>query len=233
MVVNPNSSDRLTHGLVESARQVALRAEIVGGRSTRVLPVVESNVDEVWGSVSVIEQVTQGEREGIDGYVIACFGDTGLPAARELAQGPVVGMTEAALLTATMLAHRFMILTMPPRTMAQSDRVVRALGLSHRCSVHAVDVGVDELLGGAAHLFDLFATTARRICDEEAAEAVILGCAGLGDLAPGLQAKLGVPVIDGVTAAVGLVEGLLAQGLSTSRAGTYAPAAEPGGDLGQ
>jgi allantoin racemase len=233
MIVNPNSSLSLTEGLVASARQVAQRADIVAGRATRAVPVVETNVDEVWGSVSVIEQVAQGELEGIDGYVIACFGDTGLAAARELANGPVVGMTEAALLTATLLAHRFVIVTLPPRTMAQSDRVVWSLGLAHRCTVRAVDVGVAELVGGAAHLFDLFADAAQRGIDEEAAEAVILGCAGLSELAPRLQAQLGVPVIDGVTAAVGLIEGLVEQGLSTSRAGTYARAVEPSADLRQ
>jgi allantoin racemase len=57
--------------------------------------------------------------------------------------------------------------------------------------------------------------------DADAAEAIVLGCAGLSDLVAPLGAALGVPVIDGVAAAVTMVEGLLAQGLSTSRVSTY------------
>ena len=103
-------------------------------------------------------------------------------AAREVATCPVVGMTEAALQTACLVAHRFVVITLPARTIAHSDRVVRALGLEHRCSVDAVDVPVAELVDGSTHLLDAFAEAARTAIDTDQAEAVVLGCAGLADL---------------------------------------------------
>ena len=224
MIVNPNTTAAMTESVVAAARRVAAPdTEIVGATPTRGVASIESHVDEVWGSLGVLEQVLRGEAEGIDAYVVACFGDTGVPAAREVAAGPVVGMTEAALFAAAVIAHRFSIVTMPRRTVEQSDRVVRALGLGHRCTVHAVEVPVSGVAHGSAHLVDVFAARARRAIEDDAAEAIILGCAGLTDLLDPLREALGVPVIDGVLAAVTMAEGLLAQGLTTSRASTFAP----------
>ena len=61
-----------------------------------------------------------------------------------------------------------------------------------------------------------------RALDEHHAEAIVLGCAGMADLAASLSAEFGVPVIDGVAAAVVLAEGLAAAGLKTSKRGGYA-----------
>jgi allantoin racemase len=106
MVVNPNTTVSMTDTVVAASRTVAAATTtVVGGTPARGVSAVESNLDEVWGAVCVTEQVTAGEQAGVDGYVIACFGDTGLAAARELARGPVVGMSEAALYAAA-VHHR-------------------------------------------------------------------------------------------------------------------------------
>ncbi|WP_380161427.1 aspartate/glutamate racemase family protein [Kineococcus sp. R86509] len=222
-VLNPNTSVAMTEAVLAAARAVARPGTTVTATHSRRAPAtVETHVDEVFGAAGILEQVEQGERDGVDGYVIACFGDTGLPAARELARGPVVGMTEAALQAASLLAHRFSVITMPPRTIAMTDRVVQELGLAHRCTVRAVDVSVADIETGAGPAFDAFAREARETLAAERVEAVVLGCAGLTDLVDGLRAALGVPVIDGVAAATTALEGLLAQGLTTSRANTWA-----------
>jgi len=224
MIVNPNTTESMTALVVAGARAAAGPAtRLVGSTATRGVDSVESNVDEVWGALGVLEQVRAGERDGVDGYVIACFGDTGVPAARETAHGPVVGMTEAALFTAALLAARFTIVTLPPRTREQSHRVLRETGLAHRCTVRAIDVPVADVADGSSHLLQAVVTEARAAMDSDGAEAVVLGCAGLSDLVAPLTAALGVPVIDGVAAAVTMIEGLLAQGLTTSRAGTFGP----------
>ncbi|MDT4944470.1 MAG: allantoin racemase [Pseudonocardiales bacterium] len=223
MIVNPNTTASMTSTVVAGASTVAARTtRLIGSTAARGVASVESNVDEVWGALAVLEQVRSGEAAGVDGYVIACFGDTGLPAARETARGPVVGMSEAAVYTAALLAARFTIITLPPRTREQSHRVLRDTGLAHRCTVRAIDVPVSDLADGSAQLLDTVAAEARSAMVDDAAEAVVLGCAGLSDLVAPLTAALGVPVIDGVAAAVTMVEGLLAQGLSTSRVSTYA-----------
>jgi allantoin racemase len=223
MVINPNTTRSMTEAVVAAAGRVARAGTtVVGGTPEQGVPSVESHYDEVYGALGVVGQVRAGETAGADGYVVACFGDTGVPAARELARGPVVGMTEAALYTAALIAHRFTVVTLPRRTIAQSDRVVRETGLHHRCAVRAVDVPVSDLDGGASHLLDLFTEQGRRAMAEDGAEALILGCAGLTDLVGPLTVALGMPVIDGVIAAVPMVEGLLAQGLTASRVNTWA-----------
>lgn len=220
-VVNPNTSQSMTVSVLQSARRVA-RADtvLVGVTPTEGVPSIESHADEVRGALSVLREVGRLEAsvDRPDAYVIACFGDTGVPAAREAAQGIVVGMTEAALMTAAIVAHRFTVITMPPRTVEMSNRVVRALGLEHRCSVRAVDEPVAEVAEGSLHLLTLFVEEGKLALADDAAEAIVLGCAGLSELVGPLSKALGVPVIEGVSAAVGIAEGLVAQNLAVRSA---------------
>ncbi|MFI7587340.1 aspartate/glutamate racemase family protein [Spongisporangium articulatum] len=222
-VVNPNTSDALTAVITEAARRVApAGVQVAGARPTVGVDSVESHAEEAVAALGVLEQV-RAHDAGSDAFVVACFGDTGVAAAREIASGPVVGMTEAALQAACLIAHRFTVVTMPPRTIAHSERVVRALGLEHRCSVRAVDVPVHDLEAGSVHLLGTFAAEGRRAIAQDGAEAVVLGCAGLADLVGPLGAQLGVPVVEGVAAAVGFAAALVAMGVGTSRGSTFAP----------
>lgn len=222
-VINPNTSEALTARIAAAAAAIAPAGiEVVGVRPALGVASVESHTEEALAAVGVLRLVEEHSAV-TDAFVVACFGDTGVAAAREMASCPVVGMTEAALQTACLLTHRFVVITMPPRTIAHSDRVVRALGLEHRCTVAAIDAEVADLEGGSAPLLDHFAAAARQAMDSDRAEAVVLGCAGLADLVGPLSGELGVPVIDGVAAAVGIAAGLIAMGLTTSRANTFAP----------
>jgi allantoin racemase len=222
-VVNPNTSAELTDAIVTAARAVSgAGVTITGTRPTVGVPSVESHAEEAIAAVGVLEQV-RAHQADTDAFVVACFGDTGVQAAREIATCPVVGMTEAALQTACLVADRFVVITMPLRTIAHSDRVVRALGLGHRCTVTAIDEPVAELVGGSTHVLDAFAEAALAAMSTDGAEAVVLGCAGLADLVAPLSDRLGIPVVDGVAAAVGIAAGLVAMGLNTSRANTFAP----------
>lgn len=220
-VINPNTSQALTSVITTAARAVAPPGvEVVGVHPERGVASVESHAQEALAAVGVIEQVRL--QDGLsDAFVIACFGDTGVAAAREVASGPVVGMTEAALQAACLIAHRFAVVTMPARTIAHSERVVRSLGLDHRCAVGAVDVAVHDLEAGSAHLVEIFAAQGRRAI-AQGAEAIVLGCAGLAELVDPLRAELEVPVIEGVAAAVGIAAALVSMGLATSRAATFA-----------
>jgi allantoin racemase len=233
-IINPNTTAAMTASVVAAATPAARPGtELVGITPSSGVASIESHIDEVHGSFSVLTEVQRLERGGIanrpDAYVIACFGDTGVPAAREAAAGPVVGMTEAALSTAALVAHRFTIITMPPRTREQSDRVVRTLGLEHRAVVRAIDEPVSAVENGSMHLLPLFIEEGRRALAEDAAEAIVLGCAGLAELVGPLSEALGAPVIEGVSAAVALADGLLTQGLGTSRVSTWAAPAPQGG----
>ncbi|WP_099022435.1 aspartate/glutamate racemase family protein [Mycolicibacterium palauense] len=221
-VINPNTSAALTDAIGGAARAVAApHVRVRAVAPTVGVSSVESHAEEAIAALGVLEQVRE-HRDDTDAFVVACFGDTGVAPARELAGCPVVGMTEAALQTASLLAHRFSILTLPPRTIAHSERVIATLGLGHRCTVAAVDVAVGDLVDGSAHLLQAFTVAASASMERDGAEAVVLGCAGLAELARPLSERLSVPVIDGVAAGVGIAAGLVAMGLNTSRAGAFA-----------
>lgn len=222
-IINPNRLTAVTHRLELSARHVARPGTEIQAVSGPGGPEsVESHTEELLGGMAVARAVVQGAADGADAFVIACFGDTGVHAARELTGRPVVGMSEAAYYTAAMLAARFTVVTLPSRTQVHAIRVLHETGLTHRAGVEAVEAAVVDLEHEAATLLPIFLDRGRRALARDNSEAIVLGCAGLSELVEPLQAELGVPVIDGVLAAVTMAEGLVAAGLSTSSHSTYA-----------
>ena len=222
-IINPNTTAAFTRRVRAAAERVAAPGTVViAGNPVQGATSIESHAEEALGALCVMAEVQAGERDGIDGYVVACFGDTGVHAAREIARGPVVGMTEASLYAAATLAHSFTIVTLPPRTRAHSLRVLHETGLTHRCTVRAIDVAVLDLEHEADVMLPALLAEARLALEVDHAEALILGCAGLSDLVVTLEQSLGIPVIDGVLVGLKLVEGLVATGLRTSKRSTYA-----------
>lgn len=222
-LVNPNTTATFTERVRAAAARIAAAGTVIlAGNPTLGVATIESHGEEAVGAIGVLREVAAGERDGIDAYVVACFGDTGVHAAREIARGPVIGMTEAALYAAAVLAPSFSIVTLPCRTRAHSLRVLHETGLGHRCTVRAIDVAVLDLEHEAEAMLPALLAEARLALAHDHAEAIILGCAGLSDLVAPLEAQLGVPVIDGVLTGLKLAEGLVAAGLRTSKRSTYA-----------
>jgi allantoin racemase len=166
------------------------------------------------------------EAPDADAGIIACFDDTGLDAARSVARFPVVGICEAALVTAGQLAKRIAIVTTLPRSVVPLEELVRRYGFADRALVTACNVAVLDLeKTGSDAVEKLDAEIALAL--DKGAEAIVLGCAGMADLALTLSQRFGVPIIDGVAAAVKQAEALVGLKLTTSRHGSYAfPAAK-------
>lgn len=229
-ILNPNTTAAFTALSLEAGRAVAaVGTEIIASQPATGTPSVECSVDEAIATLGLIAEVRAGEANGVDAYVIACFGDTGLEAAREVARGPVVGMTEAALYAAALIAPTFSIVTLPRRTRVFAERALWHAGLERRCvSIRAIDVDVLDCEDEAARVFDAFVHEASLAIEDDKAEAILLGCAGLEPLVARLTASLGVPVIEGVAAAVKLAEGLVALRLKTAKQGAWAhPVSKP------
>ena len=221
-IINPNTTAAFTTRLLQSARAIAAPGtDVITVQPSIGAASIESHAEEALGALGVMQMVAEREKTGVDAYVIACFGDTGLHQAREMARGPVVGMTEAALQAASLVAHRFSIVTLPPRTRAHSLRVLQDTGLSHRCTIRALEVPVLDLEDDVAASDPIIEAEARLAIEQDHAEAIILGCAGLSDLVEPLSQKLGMPVIDGVMVGLKFAEGLVAAGLRTSKRSTY------------
>ena len=223
-VINPNTTQSMTEKIDEAARAVVSAGTEVVTVNPRSGPVsIEGHYDEAVSAIGVLEEVRQGEADGIDAYVIACFGDPGLLAAREIAHGPVIGIAEGAMRAASFVARGFSIVTTLRRACPTLRDLVDAYGMQRYCaSIRAADLAVLDLeeLGGTAAGKVL--EECRRAVVEDSADAILLGCAGMADLGDSIAAELGVPVIDGVRAAVKFAEGMVALGLATSKGGDLA-----------
>jgi allantoin racemase len=223
-VINPNTTASMTALIEASARAVAGPGTRLDAVTPTMGPAsIESHYDEALAVPGVLAAVADGERSGVDGYVIACFGDPGLDAARELAHGPVVGIAEAAMHAATLVGRGFSVVTTLSRTRGRAwDLASRYVGAGSCRGVHACDIPVLDLEGDPAVVKRVVAL-AREALDHDDSDVIVLGCAGMADLCAAASAELGVPVIDGVAAATVLVQSMITIGAATSARGEYAP----------
>jgi Asp/Glu/hydantoin racemase len=144
---------------------------------------------------AVLEQVAAHAGQ-VDAVAIACFGDPGLQAAREIAGVPVTGMADASLDLALELAPRVALLTGGAAwvPMLEEFCLLRGLGRD-RVRVHAVAPTGDMIAREPELALDLLATAAAQAVAEDAG-VVVLGGAGLAGLVPRLQPRVAVPVLD-------------------------------------
>ena len=224
LLVNPNTTASMTEKAGEAARLVAASGTEIIAVNPEYGPVsIEGYYDEVFSIPGLLEEVRKGEDSGCQGTVIACFDDTGLDAARCLASGPVVGICEASMHIASLLANGFSIVTTLKRSIPALEKLAVKYGMSQQCHrVRAAEVPVLELENPDSEATKLIRVEIQKALDEDRSEAIVLGCAGMVDLAAELSKEFGVPVIDGVTAAVKLVESLVTLGLQTSKRNGYA-----------
>jgi allantoin racemase len=223
-VINPNTTASMTGKIRAAARAAAAPGTGIIAVSPDKGPVsVEGHYDEAVSVIGILEEEHAGEAAGVDGYVIACFGDPGLLAAREIARGPVLGIAEAAMHAACFVSTGFSIVTTLERTRIIAEHLVHAYGMERFCRrVRATDVAVLELEDATSEARRIITEECRRALAEDGSGAIVLGCAGMADLTRALSKELGAPVIDGVAAAVKLVEALLGIGLGTSKKGDLA-----------
>ena len=224
-VINPNTTASMTSKIAAAARAAAgAGTEIIAVNPDKGPVSIESHYDEAVSVIGLLEEVHAGEAAGVDGYVIACFGDPGLLAAREIAGGPVLGIAEAAMHAASMVATGFSIVTTLERTRIISEHLVQAYGMTRFCrKVRATELAVLDLEDESSDARRTITAECRRALAEDGSGAIVLGCAGMADLTRALSQELGAPVIDGVAVAVKFVEALVGLGLGTSKTGDLAP----------
>jgi allantoin racemase len=228
LVVNPNSTASMTAKIGIAARAVARPGTDILALDPGVGPVsIEGYVDEAYAVPGMLDVIRRADRDGADAHVIACFDDTGLDAARALATGPVIGIGEAAFHMASLLAGRFSVVTTLSRSIPAIEGNLVRYGLASRCArVRASEVPVLALEDPASDAAVRIADEIERAKVDDRAEAIVLGCAGMADLAARLSEAHGLPVLDGVACAVTLAESLVTLGLRTSKRGGYAPPIE-------
>lgn len=221
LIVNPNTTASMTATIGAAARSVASPGTEVVAVNPATGPVsIESHYDEALAVPGLLATIR--EHPKADAVVVACFGDPGLDAAREVAGGPVVGIAEAGMRTAMYLGRGFSVVTTLARTAGRAWELADRYGARAACrAVRACEIpvlGLDEPGARAA-----ITEECRRAVEDDGADAVVLGCAGMAELCADISADIGAPVVDGVGAATRAAESLVALGLDTGRRGEYAP----------
>ncbi|MDR1731548.1 MAG: aspartate/glutamate racemase family protein [Synergistaceae bacterium] len=217
VIINPNTDQVFTERIGRGAAAVAAAGtEIECFSAPGAPPFIENYKDEALCAPGMI---ALGEEwaERADAFVIACTCDPNLNLLRELTDKPVLGAGECSMLLALTLGHRFSILQVTAHSVPMKRDLVRKYGLEPRlASVVAIDENGNEEMEEKLYRAGTMAV------ERDGAEVLALGCAGLGGLDSRLSARLGVPVVDGVTASVKMAEALVSAGYKTGKKGGYA-----------
>lgn len=228
-VINPNTTESMTATIDACARAASGLGTRIEAITSSMGPVsIESHYDEALAVPGLLRAVQDGERDGASGYVVACFGDPGLDAAREVATGPVLGIAEAAMHAASFLGRSFSVVTTLQRTVGRAQDLAAHYGFAARCrGVYACDIPVLDLETDPLALATI-SDACQRALDADGSDVIVLGCAGMADLCDTISNKIGAPVVDGVAAATVFVEGLVRMRLRTAGRGEWAtPPAKP------
>lgn len=223
-LINPNTTAAMTAKIGAAAERVAAAGTRISATNPEAGPVsIESHFDEAISAVGVLDEIRRGDAQGVDAHVIACFGDPGLLAARELSAAPVIGIAEAAFHFAALISTRFSVVTTLGRTAIIAEQLLHNYGFAQHCRrVRAAEIPVLELEHDSACALERIIAECRRAKAEDGIGAIVLGCAGMAEHSAEIGAAVGLPIVDGVSAAVKLAESLVALGLRTSKHGDLA-----------
>lgn len=224
LIVNVNTTASMTDTIAAQATAAASAGtEIIALTPRFGAESVEGNFESFLAAVAVMDRVLS-YTEPFDAVIQAGYGEHGREGLQELLDVPVVDITEAAASTAMFLGHKYSVVTTLDRAVPLIEDRLKLAGLEARCaSVRASGMAVLELEEEPERAVASIVAQAERAVAEDHAEVIVLGCGGMSGLDAEIRLATGVPVVDGVSAAVVIAEGLVRLGLSTSKVRTYAP----------
>ncbi len=226
LLINPNTTASMTRTIVDVARAYAPPDVSIDALQPAHGPAsIEGQLDEVVSAYWTL-QVVLPVAHRYDGLIVACYSaHPVIGALREALAQPVMGIMEASILHALPLGDRFSIVTTSARWVPLLHEGVRVLGVEDRCaSVRSTGMAVLELESlPEAEVRERLRAEACAAVEQDGAEVICLGCAGMAGLDEAIHQATGAPVVDGVRAAMLLVWGLVRTGLRTSKRRRYAP----------
>jgi Asp/Glu/hydantoin racemase len=209
IVINPNSLTDVTYAI-----DVALAPLTRFGVPIRCLTLAEGPPgieSQRQADLTIAPMLALAERHAGEalGYVIACFGDPGVHALRDQTDLPVLGVQEAAVATALTLGQRFGVIAILPASVPRHLRAFGAMGVLDRLAGdRAIGQGVAAL--ACDDTLARMIAVGRALRDEDGADVIIMGCAGMARHRAPLEQALGVPVIDPCQAGVAMALGRIA-----------------------
>jgi allantoin racemase len=223
IVINPNSSKSVTdHIRVELMKIKRADTELTVTNPEHGPVSIESAYDETLAAYHTMELVKKANADGFDAIVLACFSDPGLDAAKEISTIPVVGIEEATLHIAAMLGHRFSIMTGMRRRIPTRDWHVRLRGVeTFYASSPALEMSVLDMDSNPDKAKKRILELARKCVEEDRAEVIVLGCAGLTGYAEDIERELGTVVLDPTSVAFKIAEAMADLKLHHSKVGRF------------
>ena len=222
VVINPNTTASMTDRIrlvSESVISDDFCLTVVNPSSGPAS--IEGYYDDAMSLAGLLDLVKQ--HHDAAGFVIACFDDTGLDAARCLTASPVVGIGEAAYHMASMISNKFGVVTTLSRSIPALEHNLVRYGLAARCSgVRASDIPVLEVEASNGTAFERINAEVEQAIKTDKAEAIVLGCAGMAELGATLHDLHNIPVLDGISCAIKQVEAMIYLNLKNSNIGGYA-----------
>lgn len=213
LVINPNSTEAMTRSIEKAARAAAgSDTHITALNPSDTPPAIQGRQDGLAALPGLFRLFEDEVFSGAyDACVIACFDDTGLMALKRRSPIPVIGIGEAAFHAAMLVGTRFSVVTTLGVSIPVIEENLERYGFAQRCGkVRASEVGVLELEAAKVQSAEAIATEIAAAVVEDRADSIVLGCAGMADLALALSDRFHLPVIDGVAAAVAMAEALRA-----------------------
>lgn len=219
MIINPNSSPEMTAAIQKTADEFTDGKFEVVCKLTPEAPVfIETYEDQIKAAPGMIRLVRENEKD-FDGFIIACHCDPNLDVMKEITEKPMIGIGEASMKIASMLGHHFSVVSTAKHSIPNKEALVRKYHLQDMLA--SVKAPPDDMVGCGDEEKTLQA--AKAAVEEDMAEVIVLGCAGMTGLDKRIQRRLGVPVLDSVVCALIIATGLVKYGVSTSKIRRYNP----------
>lgn len=229
LMVNPNVTEAITATMVAEARRTASAGtEIVPATARFGTQYIENRVEAAIAGHAVLEALAE-HASGCDAAIVAAFGDPGVSAAKEMLDVPVLGIAEAAFLTAWTLGRRYAIVCLTPRLGIWYRECAEEHGLAGRlAAVRPLDVPPSDISAAKQQTGRKLVEACHEVIDRHGAEVVIMGGGPIAGLAREVAHEIPVPVLDGVTCAVRLAEALVDLAPCPASRGSFArPPAKP------
>ncbi|EST11192.1 aspartate/glutamate racemase family protein [Sporolactobacillus laevolacticus] len=220
LVINPNTSEDMTASIHEVITGVLPHVDVRVVRPTTGPESLESFYDYQIAAYELIKMV-QKDQQTYDGILIACFGDPGLYALKEICSCPVIGIAEASFSAALLLGKKFVVITALQKAVPMMEDLIDQYGLEKRCAtVRAINLDVLAIEQDRGSKYARFIEVGRS-CVADGAEVLILGCASMTGLKEKMEDSLHIPVIDPVVTGIKMLKMIVDTGLNTSKAGLY------------
>jgi allantoin racemase len=211
LVLNPNTTESVTALMIEAARSVAAAGtELIPMTAKRGLPYISTRAEAQIGGAIALEMIAEAQAN-VDAVIIAAYGDPGLLGARELFDIPVIGISEAAMLTACMLGQRFALVALSTAFNGWYRDCVEMHGLTGRCAgIYGLDRSFTSIADVQDENLEALVALARNAIEAQDADSMIFAGAPLAGLARKVRERIPVPIIDPIAAAVKQAEALIA-----------------------